>query len=110
MTDIAPNLKLPPTIGPGGSFVTLEQDTPDEIVQCATAVVSTIVGTRIGNPDFGVPDQSFREGGPSVEQIRTALDMWEPRANAVVDVALNTQDMRTYTVDVGVATSGEDNG
>lgn len=109
MTDIAPNIKIPLELK-NGSFVTHEQDTPDEVVQCAMAVLSTPLGTRASNPDFGLPDQTFREGGPSVEQIRTTLDLWEPRADALVSSEPDLINQFVYNVEVGVQTTGDISG
>ena len=102
VTDIAPNIKIPLEIR-GGKFVTLEQDSPEEIMQCAKTVVSTEVGTRTGNLEFGVPDQTFRQGGPDPAAVRAALDRWEPRANAIVETEPDALNELVNYVNVGVA-------
>lgn len=87
-----PHLKLPFRIT-GNKAEVVEQDTAEEIAQCVEVVLSYPVGLRIDLPDFGINDQTFREQGPDVDEIRTAILRWEPRADATVDPILYTDDI-----------------
>ena len=77
-----PHLALPFRIVDGRAAVT-EQDTFEEIRDCVQAIIRTPRGFRLELPDFGVPDQTFHEGGADADEIAAALDRWEPRV--VVD-------------------------
>lgn len=67
----------------GKTFATVEQDSPEEIEQCVLACVSTVVGTRIDAPGYGVPDETFQQLSPtpSVEPYLAAVQEAEPRAH-----------------------------
>lgn len=68
----------------GGREVVVEQDTTREIMDCVETVLRCPVGARDETPEFGTPDQVFREGGVDVDAVRSAVDRWEPRADATV--------------------------
>lgn len=59
---------------------TVEQGSDQEIAACMAVVLSWPLGTREGNPDFGVDEQAFLNDGASLDEIRQALDVNEPRA------------------------------
>jgi phage baseplate assembly protein W len=67
----------------GGRANTREQDSPDQIMDAAIAVVGTPPHTRTDTPGFGCPDQAFN---PSRKAVLAALDKWEPRAAYAVTV------------------------
>lgn len=54
----------------------------DEIMDCVEVLLSTERGERIELPDYGLPDQLFKEGGVDLQQVRAIIDTWEPRALA----------------------------
>ena len=68
-------------------FATVEQDTPDDIAMACAGVLSYTLGSRPERPDFGVPDQAFRENGPSPIEIRATLQAWEPRALTTAEIS-----------------------
>jgi phage baseplate assembly protein W len=68
-------------------FATVEQDTADDITMCCAAVLAYPLGSRPERPDFGTPEQAFRDQGPNVIEIRQALQAWEPRAHTTVEVS-----------------------
>lgn len=80
----------------------LEQDSPDEIVAAARAILNTPQGARLDNPGFGTREQLFRQGGASADEIRRALDQWEPRATYLVQVQPDLLDAMTSRVTVEV--------
>jgi phage baseplate assembly protein W len=65
-----------------GAPAEVEQDSDREIDQCIEAVLRTPVGTRIEDPEFGRPDETFKALGsnPSAEPYVTAVEEGEPRA------------------------------
>ena len=83
----APHFALPFRIedqGFGTTARVLEQDTADEIFDCVKAVVAYKPGDRIEKPDFGMPDQTFSEGGVDVDEVTQAVLHWEPRAELLI--------------------------
>lgn len=79
MTDI-PKLKIPFTVTDGKAEV-VEQDSNDELAQCTYAILATEVGSRVEDPEFGIPDQSHVKNGASEEEMRAAIEEYEPRIN-----------------------------
>jgi phage baseplate assembly protein W len=57
----------------------VEQDSVDDVAVCVQAILLTEPGQRLGMPDFGVDDQSFRQGGASVDELKRAVMKYEPR-------------------------------
>jgi phage baseplate assembly protein W len=70
-----------------GTPVTNEQDTPDDIVDCVTALLACPLYHRIEQPDFGLADQAFAEPGANLTEIKAAIARWEPRAKATAEHA-----------------------
>lgn len=81
MTYEVPHLRVPLVVA-GGRFATVEQDSVDEVAQCAEAVVRTPMGRRDLEPEFGIPDQAFDVDLPAISD---QLSEWEPRALAKLD-------------------------
>ena len=75
-----PHFALPFQFAPGSSAAVVEQDSIDEIAECVLAILLCPRGYRVELPEFGINDPTFSVPGPDVEAIRTALDLWEPRA------------------------------
>lgn len=84
MTEI-PHFAVPFQFANGVAAVN-EQDSADDIEACVLAIASYTLGSRIEKPDFGVPDQTFRQGGVDGATLAAAITRWEPRADATVDV------------------------
>jgi hypothetical protein len=58
----------------------VEQNSDEEVSACLEVLLRTVVGTREEVPDYGIPDQAFRENGASRAQILAAIHLWEQRA------------------------------
>lgn len=71
----------------GGSPATVEQGSDDEILDCVEVLLSTEPGERIDLPDYGLEDQTFREGGASRTAIQNTIRTWEPRASTDIEPA-----------------------
>lgn len=65
----------------GGGVRTVEQDTVQDVAVCVYAILATELGSRQEEPDFGLIDQAFRQGGVSIDELREAVSDWEPRAD-----------------------------
>lgn len=59
---------------------TTEQDSLQEIFDCAQAIVACPIGFRDDLPTFGVPYPEFHQTPLDSGPIRRAIGMWEPRA------------------------------
>lgn len=90
MTDI-PHFALPFRRS-GPYAVVVEQDSPDDVVQCVRAIIDTPIGFRELAPDYGIRDQTFNENGVDIEEVATAVEQHEPRADAIFDRHLDTED------------------
>lgn len=65
--------------------VVVEQDSLEEVEQCVVALLRTPLGWRPENPEFGVADQAFGEGGADLNEIQNAIAQHEPRAEIHID-------------------------
>lgn len=81
---LIPRIALPYRIV-AGSPVVVEQDTLDDIAGCVETILRFPKGSRLELPDFGLPDQTFRERGVDVDAVRSTLERWEPRAGVLVE-------------------------
>lgn len=91
-----PHLAMPFAIGPGGSALTLQQDTNAEVIQSVAMLVGTRPGTRTMAPKFGMADPTFT--GINQPALKLAVRTWEPRAS--VNVAVNGFGEEYVTVSV----------
>jgi phage baseplate assembly protein W len=57
----------------------------DGVEQCVLAAVSTVLGSRIDAPDYGIPDETFRRQSvrPSAQVYVRAVEEAEPRARVL---------------------------
>lgn len=79
---LIPHLSLPLTVQADGTLATVEQDGIEDVLQCVQVLLSTTVGSRIEQPDYGVPILPFSSLDAAV--ILEAVGEQEPRA--VIDV------------------------
>lgn len=77
-----PKLKFPFAMQ-GSKAALVEQDSIEELAQCAYAIFATEQGSRIEEPEFGIPDQAHRKGGVDEDELLAALAEWEPRIDDV---------------------------
>jgi phage baseplate assembly protein W len=82
VTDV-PHFSLPLRFGPQAAVA--EQDSIDEIADAALAVILCPVGYRVELPEFGLPDVVFSSPVVDTDDIRTAIEAWEPRAQVALD-------------------------
>lgn len=100
MSAVVPKLKVPIQMGSTGLAV-VEQDSVDEVAQCAYAVIATPRGSRIEEPEFGVEEAVFDQLPIDTEEWVAAVEEWEPRAEA--ETAQEIEEMTAaIRVEVGV--------
>jgi phage baseplate assembly protein W len=83
----------------------VEQDTYDEIFFCAEAVVRYPTGHREEKPEFGTPDQVFKQGGPDTAEIRRTITRWEPRTEVTSNAHMLESDELTWHVSNRIAST-----
>lgn len=88
-TSTAPTLAWPLRLAPDGSFATVPQDSPADIGQSVTLLLSSRVGERPDEPDYGTTDPTFHQ--LDTAEIETAAAQWEPRVDPTVVLALAEQ-------------------
>lgn len=79
-----PHFSLPFRRDTHGRCVVNEQDSDAEILDCVEVLLATERGSRMEVPEYGVPDQVFRQGGADLNAISSAIARWEPRADHFV--------------------------
>jgi phage baseplate assembly protein W len=100
------HFSFPFTLGPNKHARAVEQDSDDDIMGCVEAVCRTQIGQRIEVPEFGLPDQTFAEGGPDPTMVERAVETWEERCAAEVAVEVDGTDMTKYHLTVDVDPGG----
>jgi hypothetical protein len=84
-----PHLAWPYRLG-----VTVDQDTPAELLASAAAIACTPRGHRDDLPSFGVGDQTFQQGSIDVERLAAELSQSDERLRAegeeILDLAATT--------------------
>jgi phage baseplate assembly protein W len=80
----APHFRTPFQVV-GGKVAEIEQDSQREVEQCVEAILSTRVGSRLEEPEFGIPDGLFEllPPNPNVDAVLAAVEEWEPRVRAL---------------------------
>jgi len=106
VTDV-PHFSLPFRFGNPTAAVS-EQDSLDEIADCVLAVLVCPAGFRVELPQFGLPDPTFAMPTPDLDEIREAIDTWEPRAAVALDTYPDLLDELIARVEVDVQLRTED--
>jgi phage baseplate assembly protein W len=107
MADNVPHLALPLRFVSTG-FVTVQQDTLDEVRTSVAAIVAFPIGSRIEDPDFGVPEIELTDRPLDVDGMQNAIEDYEPRAAInVVELPYDPSDPLAARVRVEVALPGE---
>jgi phage baseplate assembly protein W len=87
----------------GRSVATVEQDSDEELLNCAWAILSTEVGTRDELPEFGVEELPFRSPDFVRASTTEAVREWEPRLEATSEAEIEELIMN---VEVEVSDAG----
>jgi phage baseplate assembly protein W len=107
MVDV-PHFSFPFRMGVEGGFAVVEQDSPDEVVDCVEVLLRTPVGSREDLPEYGIEDPAF-ENEPDIAGILDAIGDWEPRA-PVSDITSDVDDVDEFIqhIRVGIETEGSE--
>lgn len=101
-----PKLSFPFRLSESGrSVMVVEQNSDDEILDCVEVLLSTERGERLEVPDYGVPDQSFLQGGVDVNDLVGAVARWEPRATVMIQQTEFRDLLQRLRIAVGGGTS-----
>lgn len=68
----------------GAAAVVQEGGTDADALDQVEVLLRTERGSREEVPEYGIPDQAFREGGADLELIQEAVSDWAPTADGVV--------------------------
>lgn len=85
-----------------------EQDSIEEVADACLAVLVCPVGYRVELPTFGIDDPTFTSPGPDLDEIRAALEVWEPRASAALSEYPDLLDDLISRVELTVQVRTED--
>ena len=96
-----PHLAIPLVLGPGGAFLTVQQDSLDDVRQSVEVLLGTQIGERIVTPSYGIPDLTYGQIDPT--EIAGLISQWEPRASATVTVTPQPDGSNAVTVNVSLA-------
>lgn len=77
--DDVPHLSLPLRIS-ADRFVTVQQDTVDELVCCVGTITLFPLGYRVERPDFGIVPMELDTRPLPIVDVEQAVEAWEPRA------------------------------
>lgn len=58
-----------------------EQDSDEDVDACVYAILATPLGHLTHLPEFGTPDQAFRQGGADLDELERCVEQWEDRAD-----------------------------
>jgi len=93
-----------------GAFVTVEQDTDDEVAQCVRNICAFERGYRIEDPDFGIADPTFTTMPIDTADISEALDAYEDRAMVSIYQEIAPDGSVNIRLEVNIATSEDSSG
>lgn len=81
--DDVPHLALPLRVV-GERYVSVQQDTVDELATAVAAITLFPLGYRIERPDFGIRPMELQSRPLRVLDIEQAVEAFEPRADVTV--------------------------
>jgi phage baseplate assembly protein W len=84
--DDVPHLALPLRVV-GDRYVSVQQDTVDELVTNVAAITLFPLGYRVERPDFGITPPELAQEPLDVLDIEQAVEAFEPRAHVEVTEA-----------------------
>jgi phage baseplate assembly protein W len=108
--DNVPHLALPLRVV-GDRFVSVQQDTLDELVTNVAAITSFPLGYRVERPDFGIAELELTSRPLAVLDVEQAVEAFEPRASVTVaEQSLDVNDPGAASVRVEVSMSRAEEG
>jgi hypothetical protein len=100
-TPTVPRLKVPIQMGSNGSLATVEQDSQEEIAASVYALIATLRGSLLEEPDLGVEETAWEQFPPddALDEWLVQIEEWVPEAQ--VTTAAELEDLMTL-VEVAV--------
>lgn len=83
---------------------TVEQDSIDDVANCVVVIVSTPIGWRDDNSDFGFNDLAMRRQPIGTEEIAAQISDQDPRALLIVEESPDMRDELIDRIEIGVST------
>ena len=88
-----PHLALPLRLDRTGYAVEVEQDSPEHLADRLIAAATTFAGLRDDDPEFGIPEETFRARWVDLDALRSALAASEPDCSYFVGRILSEDDL-----------------
>ena len=108
--DDVPHLALPLRVV-GDHYVTVQQDTVDELAATVACIVAFPLGYRDERPDFGIVPLEFSTRPLNTLDIEQAVEAYEPRASVrVTEQPYDPADPGAARVRVAVGLAGAEEG
>lgn len=84
------------------SVAVVEQDSIAEIESCVEATLRTPLGTRLEEPEYGIPDETFAQvpREPGAEIYLAAVEEQEPRARGLGTARLQELAIKHVTIEL----------
>lgn len=91
-----------------GAPVVNDQDSVDDVAACVEAIVRFPKGYRPEQPDFGITDPTFTQGGANVDLLHQEVAEWEERVDLAMerDPSLMSELVDRVRVTVGAPDAG----
>jgi phage baseplate assembly protein W len=108
--DNIPRLALPLRFT-SDRYVSVQQDTLDEVVTCVACITMFPLGYRDDRPDFGITPLELSDRPLDTLDVEQAIEAYEPRADVqVVELPYDPSDplAARVRVEVDVARTAED--
>jgi phage baseplate assembly protein W len=86
----------------------VEQDSIEEIAVCVLAILLCPLGFRDELPEFGLEDLAFSTPEVDLEQIRQAVETWEPRGELLLSQRRDLLDELLTRVQLAVEVRTEE--
>lgn len=104
--EFIPHLAMPLRVV-SGRWVTVEQDSEDEVAQCVRNICAFERGYRVEDPAFGIQDPTFTTMPIDVADISQALEEYEERAQVTIFQEITPDGRASVRLEVDVPTSEE---
>ena len=101
-----PHLAMPLRVV-NGRWVTVEQDSEDEVAHCVRNICAFERGYRVEDPSFGIADPTFTTLPIDTSDIAQALEEYEERARVRIFQEITPDGRASVRLEVDVPTSEE---
>lgn len=96
-----PKFDLPLRYSKGKASVN-EQGSVEDIAACVTAVCLCRPDDLMDNPDFGVPDPTFKQS-VNAQDFLPFIERWEPAASVLAQVSASKLDEAVINAEIEVS-------